>query len=419
MTASTPATAADRPIRILAVEDSPTQSEQLKHVLEQDRYEVVTARDGRAALEIARAARPDLVVSDIVMPEMDGYQLCKAIKSEPALAGVPVILLTALSDPEDIIRALECRAHSFVVKPYDGQLLLSRVRGVLAEVGRHQPAGPATGVQIEFNGHHYSIETHGAQILNLVLSTYEAAVQRNQELSKAKDDLRSAYASLEATNKELESFSYSVSHDLRSPLRVIDSFTRRLSEDYRSSLDDGAQHLIERVLSGCNRMSQLIDDLLMLSRLTRSDVHRGATDLSTLAESVVNDLRAGDPSRNVAVTVAPQLVADGDARLLRVALENLLGNAWKFTSKRPDATIEVGKVDGGARPTYFVRDNGAGFDPAYADKLFGVFQRLHSTSEFPGTGVGLATVQRVIQRHGGRIWAESSLGSGATFYFTL
>ncbi len=226
-------------------------------------------------------------------------------------------------------------------------------------------------------------------------------------------------AQLAAANKELEAFSYSVSHDLRSPLRAIDGFSQALLEDYEEVLDDFGKDYLQRVRAASQRMGQLIDDLLQLSRLTRGDVHHAPFDLSAVAAEIASELQEQDPRRQVEVLIASQLIVTGDIRLLRVVLENLLRNAWKFTSKVAQPRIEVGMTHIEQLPTYFVRDNGAGFDMAYANKLFGAFQRLHNHEEFEGTGIGLATVQRIIHRHGGQVWAESAVNAGATFYFTL
>lgn len=224
---------------------------------------------------------------------------------------------------------------------------------------------------------------------------------------------------LEVANKELEAFAYSVSHDLRAPLRAIDGFSRILINEYAGELSTEARELIDMVRSANDSMSQLVDALLGLSRMTRAEVHREQIDLIPLARSVLESLSQEQPEREVEWLVVGQAIADGDSRLLRVVLENLLGNAWKFTSKNERARIEFGMETRAGETIYFVRDNGAGFNSRYADKLFGAFQRLHRSDEFEGTGIGLATVQRIIHRHGGRIWAESEVGQGATFYFTL
>jgi signal transduction histidine kinase len=222
-----------------------------------------------------------------------------------------------------------------------------------------------------------------------------------------------------ALNDELGAFAYSVSHDLRAPLRSIDGFSQILLEDKGPELgEDGRKHL-DRVRAAAARMGTLIDDMLLLSRLTRDDMRVQSVDLTALARVVVDELRAREPRRNVEFESNGALPANGDERLLRIALTNLIGNAWKFTRQREPAHISVGGEtrDGGV--TFYVRDDGVGFDMRYAQKLFGAFQRLHSTQEFEGSGIGLATVQRIIRRHGGRVWAESEVGKGTTFYFTL
>ncbi len=236
-------------------------------------------------------------------------------------------------------------------------------------------------------------------------------------------DLEVANRDLGAANRELEAFSHSVSHDLRAPLRSIDGFSRIVIEDYSDKLDDEGRSYLNRVRAASQRMGLLIDDLLNLSRVTRSSMRRETVDLSVLVDEVVRVLKESEPGRSVEAIVQPGLEASADPRLLRVALENLLGNAWKFTSANDASLIEFGVERDLAsqenQTVYFVRDNGAGFDMAYADKLFGAFQRLHSPEEFEGTGVGLATVKRVMRRHGGDVWATSSVGEGATFFFTL
>lgn len=239
------------------------------------------------------------------------------------------------------------------------------------------------------------------------------------ERKRAEETLRRYAAQLEVANAELDAFAYSVSHDLRAPLRSIDGFGQALLEDCADQLDAAGRDHLGRVRAAGQRMGVLIDDLLRLSRVTRSELRRERVDLSALAEDVAADLRRSAPARTVQLTVAPGVVAEGDPHLLRVVLENLLGNAWKYTAKHPRAEIEFGGTDRGGERAFFVRDNGAGFDMKYASKLFGAFQRLHSSAEFEGSGVGLATVQRIVRRHGGRVWAEGAPRHGATFYFTL
>ena len=226
-------------------------------------------------------------------------------------------------------------------------------------------------------------------------------------------------AQLLTVNQELETFSYSVSHDLRAPLRGIDGFSQALLEDYGDKLDESGKNMLRRVRAASQRMAQLIDDLLNLSRVTRYEIRAEPVDLSLLARSIASDLQKTQPQRQALFEITEGLIAHGDPRLLRIMLENLFSNAWKFTSKCEHANIQFGANHDQGEPGFFVRDNGVGFDMAYADKLFGPFQRLHASTEFEGTGVGLATVQRIIHRHGGRIRAHAAVGQGATFYFTL
>ncbi len=225
-------------------------------------------------------------------------------------------------------------------------------------------------------------------------------------------------AQLSSANQELESFSYSVAHDLRAPLRAIDGFSRALLEDHAERITPEMRTYLDQVIAASENMGQLIDALLSLSRLTLSEINLEAVDMTAMARTIANELRQRDPQRNAEFTIADGLVVSADRRLMQLVLANLLGNAWKFTAKRPYTRIELGKEDG-AVPIYFVRDNGAGFDMNYADKLFGVFQRLHTDEEFPGTGIGLATVQRIISRHNGKVWATGEVDQGATFYFTM
>ena len=260
-------------------------------------------------------------------------------------------------------------------------------------------------------------------LLAIVYRQLQREIRRKREgeraLSVLTTQLRQRSEAAEAANRELEAFSYSVSHDLRAPLRSVDGFSLALLEDYGTQLDEQAHSHLVRIRNATTRMGRLIDDLLQLSRVNRGELTREDVDVSELAERVVADCRRQEPARSVAVTIQPKMTASADPRLLRIVLENLIENAWKFTGRREHAAIEVGCHRSENETAFYVRDNGAGFDPTYADKLFGAFQRLHAVTDFPGTGIGLATVQRIVNRHGGRVWAEGDVDAGACFSFTI
>ena len=354
-------TTEQRDVRILVVDDNVDVRDYIVNLLK-NTYEVETAVDGVAALAAARRQPPSLILSDVMMPRLDGFGLLRHVRADRKLRDVPIILLSARAGEEATVDGLQAGADDYLVKPFAARELLARV-GTHVELARQRSA-----------------------------------------LAEAKDVA-------EAANKELEAFSYSVAHDLRAPLRSIDGFSHALLEDYAETLDTTGQKYLGFVRESAQHMAHLIDDLLVLSRVSRGELQHAEVDLSALARTTMG--------RQVDVRIADGLRCVGDARLLGLLLDNLLGNAWKFTSKRVDASIEFDVRDDDGRSVYFVRDNGAGFDMAQASKLFGAFQRLHTSREFEGTGIGLATVQRVINRHHGRVWAEGEVDRGATFYFSL
>jgi PAS domain S-box-containing protein len=311
-----------------------------------------------------------------------------------------------------------------------GQWDIPWLRGVLEEVDRNGTAFhdfevehdfPHVGVKVMLlDAHRVNDDVDGTAMILLAIEDVTDRVRAREDLQRLNRDLEDRVAArttqLTSANQEMEAFAYSVSHDLRAPLRALDGFSDELLRSYPGKvLDEKAQHYLRRLRAGTQRMGQLIDDMLLLSRLNRDVLRREHVDLTALAGEVTAELAKREPDRQVAIAIEPGLTANADAALLRVAIENLLGNAWKFTGKTTAPTIMVGRTG----EAFFVRDNGAGFDMAHADKLFGAFQRLHSEREFPGNGVGLATVQRVVSRHGGRVWAEGKPGAGATFFFTL
>ena len=584
-------------IEILIAEDSPTQAEQLKHYLSARGYSVSLAVDGKQALAAALANKPAMLITDVVMPEMDGYTLCSKVKSSKTLKDVPVVLLTSLARPQDILKGLECGADSFIRKPYDDKYLVSRVEYILANQELRKTDRLKVGVQLQFGGQAHFITAEKQQILDFLISTYEGAVQINeeletkqrelarerdllhtlmdnvpdfisfkdtagrfttingalartlgisrpedalgdtdfdyfteafaqqtladeqdvlrtgkpligkveeihlrnklpawisttkmvvrdldgkiigtfgvsrditeskhaeQELQLAKENLESRVAErtselaqaneqlqielaerkraeeqvrklnedlerrvaertvqLVAANKELDAFSYSVSHDLRTPLRHISGFTDVLVAEHSSQLGPEAQELLKFIQDGSQKMNLMIGDLLNLARLDRHEAVSKMTPLNSLVEDVLKHLKSEIDGRKVDWHIGSLPTVNCDPGLLQQAFTNLLSNAVKYTRRREHAVIEVDQMTIDGEAVIYVRDNGAGFDSKYAGKLFGAFQRFHTAEEFEGTGVGLATVQRIIRKHGGRIWAEAECGKGATFYFTL
>ena len=403
---------------ILIIEDSPTQSAQLRHILETNGYRVNSACNGREALALITGQKPSLIISDVIMPEIDGYELCRRIKEREDCQDIPVILLTSLSDPHDVIRGLECGADTFITKPCNEGHLLSRV-GYLLESRKTCLAEGRPGLEILFGGERYCITADRRQILDLLLCTYETAIQKNNELIRTQNELNRLNEQLETANRELEAFNYTVSHDLRSPLTNISGYCQVLLELHADTLDPNCQDYIQEIYRSTIRMNDLIGDLMEFSRLNHQELQRQEVNLSAIARIIAAELQAKNSARRVDFRIADGIVGNGDSRLLHVVLVNLLGNAWKYTGNKEHAVIEFGVMTTEGKQIYFVRDNGAGFDMAEAHRLFGTFQRLHSKLEFEGTGIGLATVQRIIQRHGGSIRGEGEVGKGATFFFSL
>jgi PAS domain S-box-containing protein len=321
------------------------------------------------------------------------------------------ISFVSITHPEDLAESREC-VRALLAGERDTWVMEKRY---LAKDGHHVWTQVTTRLQRDEKQRPLHFLTH---ILDI--TERKVAEEKIRTLNKELDQrVVARTVELTAANKELEAFAYSVSHDLRAPLRGIDGFSKALSEDYQDKLDATAIDYINRVRAGTQRMGMLIDDLLKLSRMTRAEMHHQHLDLGELGRKIALELQHDDPDRRVDFEVSHGLTARGDRALLQAALENLLRNAWKFTGHREHARIELGVTEHAGERVYYVRDDGAGFDMAYVDKLFGPFQRLHDTTEFPGSGIGLAIVQRVILRHGGRIWAEGEVDKGATFYFTL
>ena len=361
--------------RILIVDDEVAQMKALCATLREHNYLTTGFPAPKSALAALQPGQFDLLLTDLMMPGMDGIALLQAARQiDPRLVGV---MMTGAGTVATAVEAMKAGALDYILKPFELSVILPVIERALA--------------------------MRRLRIINAELD----------------EGLRQRTFELEAANKELEAFSYSVSHDLRAPLRAMDGFANILMADFRPDLPTEAQRLLQNISINARRMGQLIDDLLNLSRVSRTEMQRQDVDLSAMAQGLLEGLAASDTSRNVEYRVQPEVRSMGDPRLLTVALTNLLENAWKFTRDRQHTVIEFGAQQNGHGRVYFVRDNGAGFDMAYANKLFGAFQRLHHSADFPGTGIGLATVQRIVTRHGGRIWADGQPGQYAIFYFTL
>lgn len=393
------------PKRILAVDDDPDYLMLLGDRLRKRGYDVVRAQSGEEAIELLGFQSVDCILLDRSMAGIGGIETCRRLKGSPVVRDTPLIFLTATEQRDAVIEGLAAGADDFVSKSAGFEVLGARIQ---AQIRRKQIEDEQRKVK--------------EKLLRSEMEASEARAAR--ELAEARaamaEQLERTNAELAAANRELEHFSYTVSHDLRHPLRTINAFTRALVADMGDRLNDRAYDHVHRVLAASTRMADLIDALLELARISSIPLERRhRVDLSAMAQATIEEIAKRDPMRAVVANVAPHLEVDADARLLRVVLDNLVGNAWKFTKRAQEPHIEIGAVTSGEERVFYVQDNGAGFDMKYADRLFMPFARLHSDREFVGTGIGLATVRRIVERHGGRVWAEGSVGGGARVSFTL
>jgi signal transduction histidine kinase len=419
-------------IMILVVEDSLVQAMKLKYILEQHNYRVAVAKDGDAALAAMKQDKPTIVISDIVMPGMDGYELCRHIKANETLKNIPVILLTQLSDPQDIIRGLECGADNFITKPYDGEFLLSRIKHILVNRQLRRDNITDMSVEIYFDGKRHSITSERMQILDLLLATYETVIQKNQELERANNKLVAMKRELEKQNTKLaqlneqkNQFIGMAAHDLRNPLSVIlwrSQLLLELDEDLLSE----AQRLefLATIKANSEFMLQLIDDLLDIAVIEagKLELNLQPTDLVSLikhnvelnlvlAERKQIKLWFGDDGQLPEITV--------DAHKIEQVLNNLISNAIKFSYPHSAIEIQVARRENNA--VISVRDEGKGIPKAELNKLFKPYTKasVKGTQGEKGTGLGLVIVKKVVEGHQGKIWVESEFGKGSTFYVSL
>lgn len=390
--------------KILAVDDSLTYVNELADALRDDGYDVIKASSGEEALSLLDVEKVDCIVLDRIMPGLSGQETCKRIKATPNLRDIPLLMLTSQEDRASVLEGFLAGADDYVPKSCEIEVFKARLR---AQIRRKQFEDDNRRIREE-----------------LLRKEAEAAeAQAVKELSETRARLLSklehANNKLELANQELEAFSYSVSHDLRAPLRGIIGFSEALLEDYGEKFDPPGRSHLQRILKSAHNLRKIIDGLLDLAHVSRKELKVETINLSLIAEAIFNDLRVADPDRLVECIVTPDVRAKGDPRLMNNILQNLIGNAWKFTSKKKQAQIKFGTREENGLTTYFVKDDGVGFDMIYADKIFGTFQRLHTEEEFGGTGIGLATVQRIVNRHEGRIWAEAVPEQGTTIFFTL
>jgi len=421
-----PASAEDASISLLVVDDSTRNRKLLRAGLENAGHIVLEAANGREALQVLDRERVDAVISDILMPMMDGFRLCREIRrcGRP-YATLPFILYTATyNSPSDRHLAETVGADDYLLKPAPMQVILQAVREAQRKV-RAQGARPSPTDEIDVLEQYNAalvrkLEERNAQ-LQQSLTDQQAAHQHILELNQYLEmRVEQRTAALDAANKELESFSYSVAHDLRAPLRHISGFADMVREIAGNQLNEECRGFIDKIMGAAKRMDQLIMDLLAFARTARTELAVCETDLESVLDEALQAVHNEIRGRDIQWKREPLPKVRGDPALLRQVFINLISNAIKYTRPRPLAVIEIGYRPGRAHEiVLFVRDNGVGFDMRFAGNLFGVFQRLHGASEFEGTGIGLANVQRIVARHGGRVWAESAVDRGATFYFTL
>jgi two-component system sensor histidine kinase/response regulator len=393
-------------VKILLVDDQPENLLSAEAVLEGLGQQIVKAESGREALRHLLDEDFAVIVLDIMMPEMDGFETAALIRQRERSRHTPIIFLTALGRGEEHIRTgYDLGAVDYIMKPFVAEILRTKV-SVFVELNR---TAALLRQQSEL------LERRNSELQHAIERSWRA----EEEIKGLNRHLERQITELAEVNRELEAFSFTASHDLRGPLSRIAGFSKALLEFHAGQLDETGRRYLDRIENSSARMCVLVEDLLRFSRITRVEMSEAKVDLTGIVRGLAAELAAQDGGRDVEFVVAEGVEGWGDAALLRTALSNLMDNAWKYTRKRTAARIEFGAVECQQGPAYYVRDNGAGFDMAEANRLFNPFQRLHKEADFEGTGIGLATVDRIIRRHRGQVWAQGEVEQGATFFFTL
>ena len=416
---------------VIIAEDSLTQAEQLRSLLESNDYRVTVGRNGREALEAVKQDKPQLVISDIVMPEMDGYQLCEAIRQLPGYADLPIILLTSLSNADDVIRALECGADYFVTKPYKEEFLLNRICDGLRSVEFSRERLGTDGHAIFYAGKQFEVRTKGPQMLNLLISTYENAMAQKKELESTLGALQSAHRQLTKKNLQLEElngeknrFLGMAAHDLRNPIGSVMGFCSILKAGILGEVTEKQREVIERMSRSATFMSNLLDDLLDVSKIEsgKLDLKRSEYDFEVQIEDNVSLQRMLAEKKSIQLNVVwqtPLRKISADAGKIEQVLTNLLSNAIKYSQPGTTTTLEIAESEG--ELLVAVRDQGQGIAAHELDRVFKPFEKTstQTTAGEKSTGLGMAIVKKIVEGHQGKIWVESELGVGSTFYFTL
>lgn len=413
--------AEDELVSILLVDDRPENLIALESALEILGQNLVTVSNGREALRAALNQDFAVILLDVRLPDMDGFETASLLRERVRSRHTPIIFLTAVDkDDTQVSKGYSLGAVDYIFKPLDPEILRAKV-SVFIDLYEKKRQIERLNRSLEERVRQRTIELESANrdLEHEVRERKRAEEAVRQLNSELEERVRARTAELEAANDELRAFSYSVSHDLRSPLRKIEAFSQLLVDECKDRLGSPADEYLSRIRAASRHMNALIEDMLKLSRVSREQMKRESVNLSALARDILDEYQHGDPTRQVTTHVDDGLVVHGDEALLRIALDNLLGNAWKFTGGQEEGQISFQRTKLDGEEAFCISDNGAGFDMNYADKLFHAFQRLHPSHTFPGTGIGLAIVHRIIKRHGGRIVGEGAVNKGASFTFTL